>query len=220
MTNGTRLTCEQIRDLAPAFVLGALERDQEAAVRAHLASCREAHDEISELGSVVPYLAETLVPVEPPARLKAAILAAAAADLRQTPRTMADPVLAPPLRLDRPADERLQRRQPPPRILLLVLALGAIVGGWWFFFATNDALPAIIYGVLWTVAVLVVARVLAAVGFGYNPLTARKVDPAAPKPAKAAKPGDALAALTDLRDRKLITADEYEAQRAKILERL
>ena len=108
------------------------------------------------------------------------------------------------------------------RILLLVLAIGAIAGGWWFFFATNDAIPAIIYGVLWTVAVLVAARVLAAVGFGYNRLTARKAEGAAPKPASAANapPGDALAALTDLRDRKLITADEYEAQRAKILERL
>ena len=109
------------------------------------------------------------------------------------------------------------------RILLLVLALVAIVGGWWFSFATNDAVPAIIYGVLWTVAVLVVVRVLAAVGFGYNRLTARKDDGAAPKvanAANAANPGDALAALTDLRDRKLITAEEYEAQRTKILERL
>lgn len=107
------------------------------------------------------------------------------------------------------------------RILLLVLALVAIAGGWWFFFATNDAIPAIVYGVLWTVAVLVVARVLAAVGFGYNRLTARKDEGASRKPATPANaPGDALAALTDLRDRKLITADEYEAQRAKILERL
>lgn len=108
------------------------------------------------------------------------------------------------------------------RILLLVLALAAIVGGWWFFFATTDAIPAIIYGVVWTVVVLVVARVLAAVGSGYNRLT-RRDDGAAPKPANVANapnPGDALAALTDLRDRKLITADEYEAQRAKILERL
>ncbi len=106
------------------------------------------------------------------------------------------------------------------RILLLVVALVAIAGGWWFFFATNDAIPAIAYGVLWTVAVLVAARILLAVGFGYNRLTARKDVGAAEKSARGAKPADALAALADLRDRKLITDDEYEAQRAKILERL
>ena len=136
MTNGTRLSCEEARDLAPAFVLGALERDDEAAVRAHLASCREAHDEMAELGSVVPYLAETLVPVEPPARLKTAILAAAAAELERTPRDVARrPALAPPLRLDRPADELRQRPQSPPRVVGWALGLAAalaiaVLGGW------------------------------------------------------------------------------------------
>ena len=100
------------------------------------------------------------------------------------------------------------------RILLLLVALVAIVGGWWFVFAANDAIPAIIYGVLWTAVVLVAARVLLAVGFGYNRLTTRRGQGSPPKPA------DALAELTDLRDRQLISADEYEARRAKILERL
>jgi len=71
----------QVQDLLPAYVLGALERDEEAAVREHLASC-ELHLEVAELGGTVHYLAETVDPVEPPPALKARILAAAAeADL-------------------------------------------------------------------------------------------------------------------------------------------
>lgn len=72
------LSCDQIRDLAPAFVLGALDAAEDAAVRAHLASCPQAHEEIEELGGVVPYLADTLDPVEPPPGLRARILDAAA----------------------------------------------------------------------------------------------------------------------------------------------
>jgi hypothetical protein len=75
------LSHDQVQDLLPAYVLGALERDEEAAVREHLASC-QLHDEVAELGGTVHYLAEIVEPVEPPAALKARILAAAAeADL-------------------------------------------------------------------------------------------------------------------------------------------
>lgn len=79
------MTCEQVRDLLPAYVLGALERSDEAAVREHLDGCA-LHAEAAQLGSVVPYLAETSEPVEPPVALRARILAAAAADL-ETRRT-------------------------------------------------------------------------------------------------------------------------------------
>jgi anti-sigma-K factor RskA len=80
VTDGRRLSCDEVRGLAPAFVLGALERDEEASVRAHLADCRDAHAEIAELGEVVPYLAETVEQLEPPPSLRGRILAAAAAD--------------------------------------------------------------------------------------------------------------------------------------------
>lgn len=68
-------------DLAPLFVLGALEPDEAAAVRAHVAGCPEPHPELEELGGVVPYLLEEVEPLEPPAGLRDRILAAAAADL-------------------------------------------------------------------------------------------------------------------------------------------
>jgi hypothetical protein len=107
------------------------------------------------------------------------------------------------------------------RLLLLLVTTVAIIGGWWFLFAANDTIPAIAYGVLWTAVVLVAARVLLAVGFGYNRLTTRRGQGSLPKSqGPVPKPADALAELTDLRDRQLISADEYEAQRAKILERL
>jgi anti-sigma-K factor RskA len=83
MTRPTRpdLSCDDVRDLAASFVLGALDADAADAVRAHLASCADPHAEMAELGSVLNVLAEAVPVVEPPAELKGRILAAAAADL-------------------------------------------------------------------------------------------------------------------------------------------
>ena len=82
------MTCDEIRDLAPAYVLGALEPDTERAVAEHLRTCPDAHEEIDQLGSVVPYLDDGVPLVEPPVALRARILAAAASDLaaRQAPQ--------------------------------------------------------------------------------------------------------------------------------------
>jgi anti-sigma-K factor RskA len=75
------LTHEEVLELAGAFVLGALEPAEEAAVRAHLATCGQSHQDIAELGGVLPVLAEGVPIVEPPAGLRARIMAAAAEDL-------------------------------------------------------------------------------------------------------------------------------------------
>jgi anti-sigma-K factor RskA len=75
------LTHEQALELAAGFVLGALEADEDRAVRDHLASCPESHAEFEDLGSVAGALAEAVDPVEPPASLKARVMAAAAAEL-------------------------------------------------------------------------------------------------------------------------------------------
>ena len=74
------LTCETVRDLAAGFVLGALEPAEMVAVREHLASCADTHAEFAELGGVVPYLAESLEPVEPPAGVRDRILGVVAAE--------------------------------------------------------------------------------------------------------------------------------------------
>jgi len=83
ITRPTRpdLSCDDVRELAASFVLGALEEDDADTVRAHLAACADSHAEFAELSSVVGVLAETVPLVEPPAALKGRIMAAAAADL-------------------------------------------------------------------------------------------------------------------------------------------
>lgn len=75
------LTCDEVREMSGAFVLGALDVSEAGAVRAHLVGHADAHPEIAELGSVIPAFIEIVPIVEPPAGLKDRILAAAAADL-------------------------------------------------------------------------------------------------------------------------------------------
>jgi hypothetical protein len=87
------------------------------------------------------------------------------------------------------------------RILLVALTGVAIIAGWWVLFAINDTAVAVIYSAGWTVAVLVVARVLLAVGLGYNRFTSRGARDT-PK-----------ADLTDMRDRGVISPETYEAER-------
>ena len=127
MSDRTRLTHEEALELAAPFVLNALEPDEEEAVREHLRACSLPHDELAELGSVIPALAETLEPVEPPAALKGRILAAAADELAVrtvVPATAAASAAAPP------APEPIQidsRRRPSPVSWFLVAAAGIAI---------------------------------------------------------------------------------------------
>ena len=139
------LTCDEVREMAGAFVLGALEPSEDAAVRAHLASCGDAHDEIAELGGVLPALAASVPVVEPPAGLKARIMAAAAADLEQrsaatglathAPATQAPEADAPvpPIAFPTPSARQARRtRSSAGMWALRIAAVIAIValGGW------------------------------------------------------------------------------------------
>jgi anti-sigma factor RsiW len=92
------LHCADASDAAAAFVLGALEPAEAAAVRAHLAGCPEAHAEFAELGSVVPALLDTVDLVEPPAGLRGRILAAAATDTQAARSPATDTAAATPRR--------------------------------------------------------------------------------------------------------------------------
>jgi anti-sigma factor RsiW len=85
MSTQRPLTHDEAIELAPLYVLDALEPAEMDAVRAHLATCPESHAEFEELGSVVPYLLDDpgVELVEPPAALGDRIMAAAAADLAE-----------------------------------------------------------------------------------------------------------------------------------------
>jgi hypothetical protein len=99
-----------VTEQASGYVLGALTPEEEALVRDHLASCPEPHPELFELGGVVPYLAESVELVEPPAGLRDRIMAAAAADLaaRQAGAAPSAPAA-------QPAVEPEPSRAEPPR---------------------------------------------------------------------------------------------------------
>jgi anti-sigma factor RsiW len=121
------LTCAEVADLAPAFVLGALEGAESDSVRRHLAACPEAHPEMAELHSVVPALFEVVEPVGPPAGLKERILAAAAADAQRA--SEAQPASAPVPAAPVPATPR----QPVPmsifrRPIWATVSLAAVLG--------------------------------------------------------------------------------------------
>jgi len=124
------LTCDEVRELAGAFVLGALDPREEAAVRAHLASHPDGHDEIAELGGVLPVLAAGVPVVEPPDGLKARIMAAAAEDLatRSTsPAATAAPAQTPTSFPDSEAREARRSRTSTGSWLLRIAAVVAIV---------------------------------------------------------------------------------------------
>ena len=74
------LTHEEALDLAPLYVLDALEASEGDAVRRHLATCSEPHPEFAELGGVVPHLAAAVEPVDAPPQLWARIREAVASD--------------------------------------------------------------------------------------------------------------------------------------------
>jgi anti-sigma-K factor RskA len=144
------LTCDEVRDLAASFVLGALDADEMDAVRAHLATCADAHVEFAELGSVLPVLDASAPVVDPPAGLKGRIMAAAAADLAArggpaalasaadapvasaAPPAQAAPVVAFPSAAERDARATGRSRTSTGTWLLRIAAVLAIalLGGW------------------------------------------------------------------------------------------
>lgn len=63
-------------ELAGLYVLNALEPSLRAAVQQHLGACPDAHLEFDELGSVLPALALLVEPIQPPAALRARVMAA------------------------------------------------------------------------------------------------------------------------------------------------
>ena len=138
------LTCSEVADLAPAFVLGALEAAESDSVRRHLAECPEPHPEMAELYSVVLALFEVVEPVAPPAGLRDRILTSAAVDTQREAEAppAADtrpgeaPRAAPDVRRLSTRDERTPGwtgifRRPIWAAVSLAAALAVVVMGFW-----------------------------------------------------------------------------------------
>lgn len=66
---------QQRREELPSYLLGALEPDEAAALEQHLAGCEECRTELSWLRPAVLALPESVERVEPPAELRARIMA-------------------------------------------------------------------------------------------------------------------------------------------------
>ena len=82
----------ETRELLGAFALGAVDAEEAAAVRAHLATCAECQAEIAGLWAAVDTLPELIEPMEPPAGLRERIAAAILADVAAGAETPATPL--------------------------------------------------------------------------------------------------------------------------------
>jgi hypothetical protein len=114
---GLRRGCP-LNEQASAFVLYALEPDQEIAVRAHLPRCASCREAVLVTELVARELAGSVEQVQPPARLRVAVLAGAGPGLDHLP---------PPPVVVRPDPPRSERPRPPRRRRLVALAIAAVL---------------------------------------------------------------------------------------------
>ena len=131
MTDRPNLTCDEVRDLAPLFVAGALDPDEMDAVREHLAGCDDPHLELVEFGEAATALLGTTEPAEPPAALKGRLMAAAAADLAQGRHPASVPAPTPATKVVSLDVERTRRRARLGWLLAAAAVIAVVaLGGW------------------------------------------------------------------------------------------
>ncbi len=132
------LDCDELEELAGALALGAALPQEVAAAQAHLDGCPRSHTDVYELATVARLLAEAPEPVEPPARLRARILATAREDTapQDAPSGIRYPVsggggpVPGTARAPAPARSSLPRR-PVFFLLAAAAALAALALGLW-----------------------------------------------------------------------------------------
>ena len=127
------MTCAEIEELAGAIALGAVPAEEWPAVREHLATCERGHEEVRRLAAVATLLLDAAPPVEPPARLRGRILAAARAEAAAPDAPPADASSgersAPPARIVRRGDRSWWQR-PAWGAAAAALLLAAGMGAW------------------------------------------------------------------------------------------
>lgn len=84
------LSHEDVVEMAGLYVLGVLDPDESLAVRVHLDTCRQAHDELLALASMPTALGTLFEPLDPPVELKGRVMAAVAADVASADVASAD----------------------------------------------------------------------------------------------------------------------------------
>jgi anti-sigma-K factor RskA len=122
------LSCDQCEALLPDYLLRALEPDALRAVTAHLSTCERCRAQLAAYEAVLDHLGHTVPQHEPPAEVRARLLAAARAG-PGLPRTAA---------------EAGRRRQPPgrPRGAWLLTAANVVLClsvGWWTWQVQREA---------------------------------------------------------------------------------
>jgi hypothetical protein len=181
------IRCERVLELAPGFVLGALDAADMAAVHEHLIGCREPHPELRELGGVLPYLATSLEPVEPPARLRAAVIAAAQADLAAHPRSA------------QAAGSRvatIRRTIPAPESGAVEAAAAEQVNGVTVVSLTSARRSRRRRALLWATRVAAAAAVVAVVAYGFGVIREPGAGPSSPPSYNVIGPDIHYAVLT------------------------
>ena len=122
------LDCAAADELAAAYALGAVERDEEASLEAHLASCRRPHGELRGLIGVGDLLAASLEPVEPSAGLRDRLMTSIATT---TQDRAAAPSAAPVARISTPPSGRFSWLSPGfARGLAAAVVVAVAFGAW------------------------------------------------------------------------------------------
>jgi anti-sigma-K factor RskA len=86
MSDLTRLTHDEVDELAALYVLDALEADECNAIRQHLATCGQPHPIFAQLAAVTPALAVLTEPIDAPAELRSRVLSAVSLASREPMR--------------------------------------------------------------------------------------------------------------------------------------
>jgi anti-sigma-K factor RskA len=119
----------RIEELLPFYVLDALSEEEKELVESYLAEHPEARAQVEELQVGASALPASVVPVEPPLRVKEALMARVTADVQTRERSSA--------RVESPASRRGLRFDDIFRVLSLGAAAAAIL--WAFVLNTQVA---------------------------------------------------------------------------------
>jgi anti-sigma-K factor RskA len=103
------MNCDEVEELLGAYAVDALPSDEAAAVRAHLAGCRNHAEQAAELRAVASRLHALAGPVQPPAALRSRVLEAIREQDSATATARATAPAVPPASIESARDTRRSR---------------------------------------------------------------------------------------------------------------